>query len=281
MIKVGFLGSYGTFSEMAVKQFFSSEQYESCNYKDFTSIIHDVENEKIDYALLPIENTTTGIIYRTYDLLKDSNIFVVGEQNVHINQNLITLPNVKIEEIKEVYTHPEPISQCSLFFAQHPWIKAVPTQDTSEAVKHVKQTNNIAVAALGSSLAAKHFNLPILMKKVQDNKNNMTRFFCITKKQQFVADADKISMYFVVNHEAGALFKIIEIFAKKGINMLKLESRPIQGRLFEYCFYIDFDGNLYDEWTIGAINEVKEHCVDSKVLGCYKRCQVNSNLEEE
>ena len=235
------------------------------------SIIADVESGAIDYALLPVENTTTGIIYRTYDLLKDSDIFAVGEILVRIDEQLIGLPGTNIEDLREVYSHPEPLDQCSGFFAAHPWIKPVTYQDTAKSVEYVAQCQDPSKAALGSWLAAEYYHLPILKERVQDNQLNTTRFFCVAKGEQTVQEADKISMYFVVNHEPGALYEVIRVFAQRGINMLKLESRPIRGRMFEYCFYIDFDGSLLQPKTQEAIAEVREHCLEVKVLGSYKR----------
>jgi len=270
-IKVGYQGAHGTFSEIAVQEFFKNQVFEACNYKNFPSIIADVEKGMIDYALLPVENTTTGIIYRTYDLLKDSDIFAVGEILVRIDEHLIGLPQSKIEDLREVYSHPEPFDQCSGFFAAHPWIKPVTYQDTAKSVEYVAQCQDPTKAALGSWLAAQYYDLPILKERVQDNQLNTTRFFCVVKGEQSVPEADKISMYFVVNHEPGALYEVIRVFAQRGINMLKLESRPIRGRMFEYCFYIDFDGSLLQDKTREAIAEVREHCLEVKVLGSYKR----------
>ena len=271
MDKVGFLGAYGTFSEIAVIRFFEGKTYEACSFTDFTSLIAAVETKQIDYALLPVENTTTGMIYRTYDLLKDSHISVIGEVHVRIDEHLITLPGVKIEEIREVYTHPEPIAQCQGFFQAHPWIKAIPYQDTSKSVEYIKSCKDPSKAALASYLAAKHFELPILMEKVQDNQDNITRFFCVSNDQSALTEGNKISLYFVVDHKPGTLYKVIEVFAQAGINMVKLESRPLQGHIFEYCFYIDFDGNIQDLTTQNALVAVKQHCLEMKVLGCYQR----------
>lgn len=272
-IRVGYQGAHGTFSEIAVTQFFEGRPIEACSYTNFPSIIHDVEEGALDYALLPVENTTTGIIYRTYDLLKDSPIFAVGEISVRIDEQLIGMPGTQMEDIREVYSHPEPLDQCQVFFAAHPWMKPIAYQDTAKSVEYVAQCQDPSKAALGSWLAAKYYKLPILKERVQDNQLNATRFFCVAPKPEAVPDADKISMYFVVNHEPGALSEVIQVFAKRGINMLKLESRPIRGRMFEYCFYIDFDGSLADQKTCEAIDEVRCHCLELKVLGSYRRSQ--------
>ncbi len=273
MNKVGFLGAYGTFSEIAVKQFFRGKNYTACSYTNFPDIIREIEQDQLDYAMLPIENTTTGIIYRTYDLLKDSDVFAVGEQNVRIEEHLIGLPGAKIEELREVYTHPEPIEQCRGFFNQHPWIRPIAFQDTAKSVEYVKQCQDPTKAALASWLAAEHYGLPILMSRVQDNQENITRFFCIAHHPQKIKGANKISMFFVVNHEPGALYHVIEVFARHGINMLKLESRPLKGRVFEYCFYIDFDGSTEQRSTQEALAEVRRLCIEMKILGCYPKVE--------
>lgn len=273
-VRVGYQGAHGTFSEIAVHQFFQQEEIEAANYTNFKSIIHDVEEGIIDYALLPVENTTTGIIYRTYDLLKDSSIFAMGEVNVRINENLIGLPGTKLEEIKEVYSHPEPLDQCQGFFAAHPWMKPIAYQDTAKSVEYVAACQDKSKAALASCLAAEYYQLPILAENVQDNQLNTTRFFCVCNGERRVEQANKTSMYFVVNHQPGALSEVIQIFAKRGINMLKLESRPIRNRLFEYCFYIDFDGSLVQTNTQEAIAEVAQHCLEVKVLGSYQKAKI-------
>lgn len=148
-IKVGYQGAHGTFSEIAVQEFFKDQSFEACNYKNFPSIIADVERH--DWlCTLPVENTTTGIIYRTYDLLKDSDIFAVGEILVRIDEHLIGLPQSKIEDLREVYSHPEPLDQCSGFFAAHPWIKPVTYQDTAKSVEYVAQCQDPTKAALAA-----------------------------------------------------------------------------------------------------------------------------------
>lgn len=270
-IKVGYQGANGTFSEIAVNNYFEGKDYEGVNYTNFVNIVKDVEDGVIDYALLPVENTTTGIISRTYDLFKDYDIFAVGEINVLIEENLIVVKDTKLSDIKEVYSHPEVIGQCSLFFSNNPQFKPISYQDTAKSVEYIKKENDKSKAALASKLAAQHYKLDILLNNVQDNKNNVTRFLCVTKNKDVSIVADKISTMFIIKHEAGSLFRLLEVFANNGINLLKLESRPIQGKLFEYCFYMDFDGNISNPIVIDTLSKANEHCVYSKVLGCYKR----------
>lgn len=270
-IKVGYQGVNGTFSEIAVNNYFKGKDFEGVNYTNFINIVKDVEDGIIDYALLPVENTTTGIISRTYDLFKDYDIFAIGEINVLIEENLIVIKDTKLSDIKEVYSHPEVIGQCSQFFSNNPHLKAISYQDTAKSVEYIKKENDKSKAALASYLAAKYYGLDILLKNVQDNKNNMTRFLCVSKNKEVSEDADKISTMFVIKHEPGSLFRLLEIFAKNGINLLKLESRPIQGKLFEYCFYLDFDGNINDPKIIETLKQAEKTANYYKVLGCYRR----------
>ncbi|NLC95949.1 MAG: bifunctional chorismate mutase/prephenate dehydratase [Erysipelotrichaceae bacterium] len=270
-IKVGYQGANGTFSEIAVNNYFKEKDFIGINYTNFVSIVKDVQDKVIDYALLPVENTTTGIISRTYDLFKDYDIFAVGEINVLIEENLIVLKDTKLEDIKEVYSHPEVIGQCSIFFNDNLNIRPIPYQDTAKSVEYIKSQNNKSKAALASSLAAKYYELDILLRNVQDNKNNVTRFLCVSNNKNIDKDANKISTMFIIKHEAGSLFRLLEVFAKENINLLKLESRPIQGKHFEYCFYLDFDGNINDKNVKKALEKAKNHSIYQKVLGCYKK----------
>ncbi|MEG0176838.1 prephenate dehydratase [Anaerorhabdus sp.] len=272
-IVVGYQGEHGTFSEIAVHEYYKNHEFESKSYKNFVDILNDLELGVLDTALLPVENTTTGIIYRTYDLLASRDVYAIGEQNVRIQENLIGIPGSNIDDIVEVYSHPEALGQCEKFFLKHPKMKSIPYQDTAKSVDYIKQCNDPTKAALASYLAAEYYDCSILEENVNDNELNTTRFLCVCKGEKEVKDANKISMYFVVNHEPGALYEVIKIFAEHNLNMLKLESRPLKGRLFEYCFYIDFDGNLNNPVVKDAILKVKNHCVEMKCLGTYRKAK--------
>lgn len=269
MKRVGYQGKNGTFSDIAVSEFFK-EPIEKVNYTNFKSIFKDVESGVIDYALVPVENTTTGIISRTYDLFKEYEVYAVGEINVPIIEHLIGLENTPIEDIKEVYSHPEALGQCEHFFQENPHIKSVAYQDTSASVEYVKKCNDKTKAALGSYLAAKYYELSILKEDVRDNKYNTTRFLCITHNSYITDDANKISTMFVLKHEAGSLYNVLRVFAQNNINLLKLESRPLPQKNFEYLFYLDFDGNMDHENVKKALKEVEDYCISYKILGCYK-----------
>ena len=269
-VRVGYQGNNGTFSEIAVRRFFEGKDYEPHSYRNFSDILNDLDCGILDCAMLPVENTTTGVIARAVDLFRNYGIHAVGEITVAIRQNLITLPGVSLADIQEVYSHPEAISQCGQFFADHPSIRAIAYQDTAKAVEFVKNGNDPTKAALGSSRAAEYYELPILIPNVQDSNTNMTRFLCVTEQNSVDPEADKVSLYFEVTHEPGSLFHVLEVLADHKINMLKLESRPIPGEVFEYCFYVDFSGNLLDDNVRSALAEIRKRCSESRVLGCYK-----------
>ena len=273
-VTVGYQGTNGTFSEIAVMRYFEGKEYEPRNYRNFTDILNDLDCGVLDYAVLPVENTTTGIISRTVDLFRNYGIHAIGEINVPIRQNLITLPGVGLKEIQEVYSHPEAISQCSQFFSDHPEIKAVAWQDTAKAVEYVKSCNDPHKAAIGSQRAAEYYGMESLIPGVQDSNTNMTRFLCVTEKNEIEPDADKVSIYFAVKHEPGSLYYVLGVLASRSINMVKLESRPIPGKMFEYCFYLDFTGNLADENVRGAIAEIRRRCTECRVIGCYKAASI-------
>lgn len=270
-MKVGYQGVNGTFSEMAVNEYFKNNIFEAVNFKDFKSIMKAIEEYDIDYALIPVENTTTGIISRVYDLFNKYNIFACGEINIKIEEQLLGVKGSKIEDIKEVYSHPEAIAQCENFFNEYKNIKPVVFQDTAKSAEYISDLNDKSKAALASRLAGKYYNLCILKENVQDNDINITRFLCVRKNKVFDKEADKISCMFILKHQAGALYNLLKVFAENEINLLKLESRPIKGRLFEYCFYLDFDGNLADENVKNAFKNIDNICLNYKILGCYKK----------
>ena len=273
-MKVGYQGNHGTFSEIAALQYFAGKDSENIGYKNFREIMQDVQDGVLDYAVVPVENTTTGIISRCYDLFRIYNVFAVGEIDIPIREDLIVIPGTSMEEIKEVYSHPEALSQCNGFFEAHPEIKAVPYQDTAKSVEYVKQCNDRSKAALGSWRAREYYGMESLQKEIQDSAVNMTRFLVITADRTVPADADKISMMMVIKHRPGALYNILGILSKNGINILKLESRPIPNQVFEYMFYIDFEGNIDEKNMKEILRELEMRCETVKVLGCYKAFQL-------
>lgn len=269
-VRVGYQGNHGTFSEIAVMKYFAGKQAELCGYRSFPEILADLEKGVLDYGMLPVENTTTGVIARTYDLFQSHDVHAVGETVVPIREDLIAVPGTKIEEIREVYSHPEALSQCSGFFEAHPGIQAIAWQDTSAAVHHVAECGDHSKAALGSYRAAEYYQLESLQKDVQDSHTNMTRFLLMSSIHEEPEDGTKISIILTVNHEPGALYHALGILSYADINVTKLESRPIPSEPFHYRFYLDFQGNRNDPFVKTALLKLKEHSLDLKILGCYR-----------
>lgn len=269
-MRVGYQGVSGAFSETAVKEFFKGKDYEDVGYSDFISMFRDVESGALDYAMFPVENTTTGIIARTYDHFQSHNVHIVGEVVVPIKECLIGNPGTKIEDITEVYSHPEALKQCEELFQTYPKMTPHAHEDTALSVSYIKDLGDKTKAALASELAAETYDMEILIPHVQDNDVNMTRFVCVTNKDEYPEDADKVSIRMVTAHTPGALFNALGIFASLRINVLKLESRPIFGRVFEYCFYLDFAGNLKDPDVEEALRRLNYDCSELHVFGNYK-----------
>lgn len=272
-MKVGYQGVKGAFSEGAVKIFFKGEEYEDIGYSDFISIFEDVESGKLDYAMIPVENTTTGIIARTYDHFQNYNVSIVGELVLPIRECLIVNPGTGIEDIKEVYSHPEALNQCQGLFVKYPQMTSCAYEDTALSVGYIKENGDKSKAALASELAAEVYGMEVLIPNVQDSDVNMTRFLCLTVTDDYPDDADKVSIRMVTAHKPGALFNALGIFASLGINVLKLESRPIFGRVFEYCFYLDFAGNMNDANVKEALRRLEYDCSELDVFGNYKAAE--------
>ena len=272
-MKVGYQGVKGAFSEGAVKKFFNGEEYEDIGYSDFISIFEDLESGKLDYAMIPVENTTTGIIARTYDHFQNYNVSIVGELVLPIRECLIVNPGTGIEDIKEVYSHPEALNQCQGLFVKYPQMTSCAYEDTALSVGYIKDTGDKSKAALASELAAEVYGMEVLIPNVQDSDVNMTRFLCLTVTDDYPDDADKVSIRMVTAHKPGALFNALGIFASLGINVLKLESRPIFGRVFEYCFYLDFAGNMNDANVKEALRRLEYDCSELDVFGNYKAAE--------
>lgn len=278
-MRIGFQGVRGSFSDAAIRLYYGSEEhkdelkdsgYETVGYDDFIKMLQDVNAGVLDEAFFPVENTTTGIIARTYDYFQYYNVYAIGEVVEPIIQNLIVIPGTRLEDIKTVYSHPEALSQCSSFFRKNPGIKSVSYSDTAQSVEYVKSCGDKSKAAIAGALAAEIHDMEILEPHVQNSDSNMTRFLIITNRPDYPENADKVSIYFVTRHTPAALYNVLGVFASLGIDVLRLDSRPIVARRFEYCYYVDFRGNLNDPDVEEALRCLKDVCQEFLVLGNYK-----------
>ncbi|HBH11692.1 MAG TPA: hypothetical protein DDX29_01010 [Clostridiales bacterium] len=270
MLKIGYQGVPGSYSEMGIIQYFGTDTT-NIPYDNFREMIVDVEQKSLNFALLPIENSTTGAITRSLDLMKDYNVYMTGEEFVNVSHCLITFEGVLFSELKTIYSHPEALKQCDDFFDHHKQINKVAYLDTAKSVEYIIRLGDKTAGALASKRAAQLYNMQILVENIQDNKLNITRFAVISNQNNYKNDADTVSTYVVTSHTSGSLFECIKVISENNINMVKIESRPIHDKPFSYGFYIDFEGEIRSEITLKVLNELKKHCEYIKIIGNYKK----------
>ncbi len=272
-LTVGFQGVKGSFSEEALIQHFGYG-VDMVNVEEFEDIFIELKNNNIDYGVLPIENSSTGGISEVYDLLNKYEFYIVGEEYVKVNHHLMAIDGSSIEDIKEVYSHSQAFSQCSEFLNGHTNWKLIPYHNTAKSAEHVKKSNKKYMAAIGSIRASKLYGLKILKYNINTNNYNSTRFVIISKHMRQDKDCNKISAVLSLEHRAGSLYNALRAFAKNDINLLKIESRPIKDRPWQYIFYIDFEGNLSNENAHTAVELVKESCLNFRLIGSYTKSEV-------
>lgn len=269
-LKIGYQGVKGSFSEEAMISFFG-ENNKSLNYEKFEDVFISLKNDEIDYGILPFENSCTGAITSVYDLISKYGFYIVGEECIKINQNLVGVKDATVDDIKEVYSHPQGFEQSKNFLRNHEDFKLIYFYNTAISAKHVSKLNDKGKAAIASSRAAKIYNLDILAKNIHDNNNNHTKFVIISKNLQSSKESNKITVSFSLENRAGSLYNLLGHFVKNNLNMIKIESRPSNGELWEYVLYVDLEGNINDEKVKNAINLIKEETRYFKLLGCYKK----------
>ncbi|MCT4507368.1 MAG: prephenate dehydratase [Tepidibacter sp.] len=266
---VGFQGIRGSFSEQALKEYFG-ENTKTKNLNEFEDVFKAVKNNDIDYGVLPIENSSTGGISEIYDLLRKYGLYIIGEKCLKVDHNLLVTKGTKIEDIKEVYSHSQAFQQSSEFFKAYPHWRLIPYTNTAISAKFVKDKNSKTKAAVSSKKAAELYDLDILESNINFNQSNYTRFIIIGKNIEVSNDCNKISILFSISHKPGTLFSILKYFAQNNLNMMKIESRPIIDKSWEYFFYLDFEGSLRDEVIKKTIKLIEKESIYFKLLGNYK-----------
>ncbi len=270
-LRVAFQGERGAYSEAATVLFFG-DSVDPIPYDDFDSVFEAVSHQRAEQGVLPIENSLAGSIHRNYDLLLRYDLSIVGEIQIPIAHQLIGLPNVTLADIKQVYSHPQALAQCEHSITKLlPQAERVTTYDTAGSVKMIKEQNITTGAGLASRRAASIYEMNILQSDMQDEAENYTRFVVVAPEAIAPAGEAKTSIVFSVKHEPGALFKGMAVFALRDINLTKIESRPLQGKRWQYLFYIDFIGSQYEERCRNALNHLQEITTFFKVLGSYPR----------
>jgi chorismate mutase/prephenate dehydratase len=264
--RVCFFGAPGSYSEQAMEECFGTEVI-GFPASTFKEVMEAVQNGNADFGVLPIENSTTGGITDSYDLLMEYENFLIGEHVIKIEHALLGLPGARIQELRKVYSHSQGLSQCKKFFDEHPDIRPAVSSSTSESAKRVMEAKDSALAAIASKRAAKIYGLEILQECLNTEEVNSTRFIIVTNKRSFLPKANKISICFELPHESGSLYKMLSHIMYNNLNMTKIESRPIPGRSFEYRFFVDFEGKITDAAVRNTLNGIREEASRLKILG--------------
>ena len=270
-MRVAFQGEPGAFSDAAAVQLLG-EEIRTVPRTTFDATFRAIAEGVADALLVPVENTLAGSVVRVYDLLLHSPLEICGETILPIEHHLIGCPGAKFEEIRAVASHPMALAQCERFFEAHPGLKRVPAEDTAGSVREMMAKGDKTCAAIAGRRAAEHYGALILRESIQDNAENFTRFVLLLPPEEAhryrAKDAKKMSLAMRLAHRPGALLASLEPFARHGVNLLKIESRPIHGKPFEYQFYVDVEADRHDQLE-KALNEVRSATSEFRVLGLY------------
>lgn len=266
--RVVFQGIEGAYTQLALKQYFGSNT-DSYHVETWRDAMEAIKNGEADYAVLPIENSSAGIVSENYDLMVEYDNCIVGEQIIKIDHSLLGLPEAELSDITDVYSHPQALMQCGRYLEDHREWERHSLKNTAMAARKIKEDDKKHKAAIASSLTADIYGLKVLETSVQDNKTNATRFIIVSGKRIFEKNAGKISICFEIPHESGSLYHMLSHFIYNGINMNRIESRPVQGKNWEYRFFIDIDGNLNDAAVQNALRGLQEETICLKILGNY------------
>jgi prephenate dehydratase len=274
-MRVAFQGEPGAFSEAAAVQLFG-ESIVTVPRPTFEATFRAIAEGAADALLVPVENSLAGSVVRVYDLLLQSELTITAETILPIEMHLIGCPGAALSDIRSVSSHPMALAQCERFFGQHPSIKRLPAEDTAGSVREALTRGDKSFAAIAGKYAAERYRGAILAEQIQDDTENFTRFVFLRPAQQAAnaaaPDARKMSLAMRLAHRPGSLLSSLEPFARNGVNLLKIESRPIHGRPWEYQFFVDVEANAMDCLET-ALRELREAAHEVRVLGLYRAAQ--------
>ena len=261
-------GVEGAYSQLACEKLFKHPQV--MYFKTFESVFSAIENGFCDYPVLPLENSTAGSVKEIYDLmLSHSSFKIVRSTRLKVDHNLVAKKGTKMSDIKEIFSHPQAISQCAKFLDAMPGVKITACENTAAAAEAVAKSERTDVAAISSYNCVELYGLERLAADIQDRSNNYTRFICISKKLEIYPGADKTSLMLVLPHRPGALYQILGRFYALGMNLIKLESRPLPDREFEFMFYFDLETSVYSDEFIRLVDDLDAICEEFQYLGSY------------
>lgn len=283
-LRVAYQGVEGSYSHLTAQRRYRDQPgfVLLTGYETFREAAEAVTSGAADVALLPVENSTAGSINETYDLLAEGGLTITAEAIFQVQHCLLALPGANLEDLRVVMSHPQALRQCDSFLRSVPWIKPQTAFDTAGAARKVSQGGDLTVAAIASESAARAFGLEILGRSIQTQVNNYTRFVEVAiDPAPCPADAPcKTSLLLVTAHTPGALGEVIVTFARHGVNLTKLESRPIPDHPWEYQFYLDIEGHAASEAITGAIEEIAQHVRELRILGTYPRAIQEGTSED-
>jgi prephenate dehydratase len=265
-------GEPGSFSHEAAEKLDIGATILPCSLS--SDVFRALSQREVDAAVIPIENSLAGSVVEHYDLLLDYDVAIESESLLRIRHNFIVVPGVAIERIQRVYSHPVALAQCRKFLEQHPTIEAIPFYDTAGSAKQLMELRDRNAAAIASARAAEFYGGEILAADIEDNTENYTRFFLIRRGEDVPRDPDanKVSLAFTVDNRPGTLVAALEVFASQGTNLTKIESRPVQGKPWQYVFYVDYQLSTQTRADI-ALDLLRQHCSMVKELGRYRAAE--------
>ncbi len=267
-VKVVYQGVPGAYSHQAMINYFGKD-VDNFNVKSFREAMECIRDGLADYAVLPIENTTAGIVNDTYDLLVEFDNCIVDQTDVVVRHALLGTMDATIDDIKVVYSHPQGLMQCNDFLEEHRDWQQIAQPNTAGSAKKVLEENLKSQAAIASMEAAEIYGLKVLKENINYNSENTTRFIIVAKNKIYCENAGKVGICFEIPHESGSLYNLLSHFIYNGLNLTKIESRPIKEKSWEYRFFVEFDGNFDDPGTKNAIRAVNEEASSLKILGNF------------
>lgn len=260
-------GVEGAYSQLACEKIFKSPMIRY--FETFDQVFNAIDQGLCKYGVLPIENSTAGSVTKVYDLMLQHDFYIVRSFRLKIDHNLLAAPGTKLEDIREIYSHEQAISQCGSFLHSLKNVHVVAVANTAVAAQMVASSGRRDVAAISSRSCMELYGLQNLASSIQDKGNNRTRFICISKNMEIYPGADKTSIMMVLNHKPGALYKVLARIYALGINVTKLESRPIPERDFEFMFYFDLETSIYSQEFQELMGELEDFCEEFKYLGSF------------
>ena len=263
-------GVEGAYAQIACEKIFQNPFI--MYFKNFDGVFTAIEQGLCQYGILPIENSTAGSVKKVYDLMIHHKFSIVRTFRLKIDHNLLANPGADLTTIKEIYSHEQAINQCSAFLTKMPGVKIIPVENTATAAEMVASSGRTDVAAISSRSCMELYGLISLATSIQDEGNNRTRFICISKNLEIYPGSDKTSIMMILNHRPGALYRVLARLYALGINVTKLESRPLPDRDFEFMFYFDLETSIYSEEFVQLICELDELCEEFTYLGSF--CEV-------